>query len=92
MTVSVVREPDDERLAQAASTTDGDLHAESRCTAGQMRGVVLETGAAGPPREIRVAEAQRLFDETVALLAGLARRSRPTPAAGARRCSARRSR
>ena len=41
--------------------------------AGQMRGVVLETGAAGPPREIRVAEIRRLFDETVGFWRVLAR-------------------
>jgi GH15 family glucan-1,4-alpha-glucosidase len=32
--------------------------------AGQTRGVVLETDGAGPAREIRVAEAQQLLDET----------------------------
>jgi GH15 family glucan-1,4-alpha-glucosidase len=30
-----------------------------------MRGLVLETGTAGPVRQVRVAEAWRLFDETV---------------------------
>ena len=37
-----------------------------------MRGVVLESAAAGPPREIRVAEFQQLFDDTGAS-GGLAR-------------------
>ena len=33
--------------------------------AGQMRGMVLESAAAGPPREMRVAEISGLFDDTV---------------------------
>jgi len=65
MTVNLILEPDDERLAQAHVDAHGDVHAEVTLTAGQMRGLVLETGAAGPVRRIRVAEAQRLFDETV---------------------------
>jgi GH15 family glucan-1,4-alpha-glucosidase len=65
MTVNLILEPDDERLAQANVDAHGDVHAEVTLTAGQMRGLVLETGAAGPVRRIRVAEARRLFDETV---------------------------
>jgi GH15 family glucan-1,4-alpha-glucosidase len=65
MTVCLIREPDDERLAQAR-VADGDVHVEVPLTAGQLRGLVLETGIAGPLRQIRVAEAGRLFDETVA--------------------------
>ncbi len=65
MTVSLVREPDDERLAQTRVDARGDLHAEVTLKAGQMRGLVAETNTAGPVREYRVAEAQRLFDETV---------------------------
>jgi GH15 family glucan-1,4-alpha-glucosidase len=65
MTVSLVREPDDERLAQIRVDDDGDLHAEVTLRAGQMRGLVLDTGTAGPIRQVRVAEAWRLFDETV---------------------------
>ena len=34
-------------------------------SAGEVRGVVLESAADGPPREIRVAEIRGLFDETV---------------------------
>ena len=65
LTLHVVREPDDERLAQAR-IEDGDVHASaSHLVAGQMRGVVLESAADGPPREIRVAEIAALFDETV---------------------------
>ncbi|SDM18788.1 glycoside hydrolase family 15 protein [Allokutzneria albata] len=65
LTLHSVREPDDERLAQA-QVENGDLIAFLDLTAGQLRGVVLESAAAGPPREIRVAEFQHLFDETVA--------------------------
>ena len=65
MTVNLVREPDDERLAQSHVDAHGDVHAEVTLHAGQMRGLVLETNTAGPVREVRVAEVQRLFDETV---------------------------
>jgi GH15 family glucan-1,4-alpha-glucosidase len=65
MTVSLIRELDDERLSRGHVDAAGDVHAEFPLSAGQMRGVVLETGTAGPPREVRVAEAWRLFDEAV---------------------------
>jgi GH15 family glucan-1,4-alpha-glucosidase len=65
LTVCLVREPDDERIARSSLDDRGDLHAELRLTAGEMRGLVLQTGSAGPPRQIRVAEVRRLFDETV---------------------------
>ncbi len=65
MVVDLLREPDDERLAQAGVDGNGDVHAEVTLSAGQMRGLVLETGTTGPARQIRVAEAQAMFDETV---------------------------
>jgi GH15 family glucan-1,4-alpha-glucosidase len=65
MTVHLIREPDDERVARYR-VDGGDVHAEIPLQAGQMRGLMLETGSAGPVREIRVAEAWRLFHETVA--------------------------
>jgi GH15 family glucan-1,4-alpha-glucosidase len=64
LTMHAVREPDDERLVQAQASDSGDLHMTVTLHAGQTRGVVLETGDAGPAREIRVAEAQQLLDET----------------------------
>src|SRR5688500_2170709 len=64
MTVNLIREPDDERLARHRIDEAGDLHAEVSLEAGQVRGLLLEAGAAGPVREVRVAEAGRLFDET----------------------------
>ncbi len=65
LTLHPVREPDDERLAHG-TMNGGDLHISITLDAGQTRGVVLESAADGPPREIRVAEFQQLFDDTVA--------------------------
>jgi GH15 family glucan-1,4-alpha-glucosidase len=65
MTIHLVREPDDEQLADVSQVGDGDIHAELRLTAGQMRGMVLVAGAAEAPRQVRVAEARELFDATV---------------------------
>src|SRR6185437_5360801 len=59
------REPGDERLAQISVDDHGDVHAEVTLSAGQMRGLVLETGSSEPVRQIRVAEAWQLFNETV---------------------------
>jgi len=64
LTLHAVREPGDARLAQAR-VAEGDLHATVAMEAGQVRGVVLEAAADGPPREIRAAEIRRLFDDTV---------------------------
>jgi GH15 family glucan-1,4-alpha-glucosidase len=66
LTLHPVREPDDPRRLTDIRIQDGDVHASVHLTAGELRGVVLESGADGPPREIRVAEFQRLFDDTVA--------------------------
>ena len=49
-----------------ASSTTATCTRRSTWSAGEMRGLVLESAADGPPREIRVAEIQRLFDDTVA--------------------------
>jgi GH15 family glucan-1,4-alpha-glucosidase len=65
MVLNLVRESDDSRLARVQRASQNELRAELTLSAGQMRGLVLETGEARPPREIRVAEAWRLFDETV---------------------------
>ena len=64
LTLHVVREPGDEHKARV-ELEDEDLHASLDLVAGEVRGVVLESAADGPPREIRVAEIQGLFDETV---------------------------
>jgi pentatricopeptide repeat protein len=64
LTLHVVREPGDERKAQV-EIRDDDLHGSIELGAGETRGVVLESAADGPPREMRVTEIRRLFDETV---------------------------
>jgi len=66
MTVHLVREPEDERLARTDVNERGDLHAELTLTAGQVRGVIVETGLAGPARQFRVAEVEQLLVETSA--------------------------
>jgi GH15 family glucan-1,4-alpha-glucosidase len=65
MSLSIVREPDDARLARVQRVSEQDLNLELTLTAGQMRGLVLETGEPRPPRQIRVSEAWQLFNETV---------------------------
>jgi GH15 family glucan-1,4-alpha-glucosidase len=64
LTLHVVREPDDEHMARV-SVNEQDVRATLELVAGQLRGVVLESSADGPPREIGVAEIRRLLDETV---------------------------
>jgi GH15 family glucan-1,4-alpha-glucosidase len=65
LTVHLVREPDDARLVEAFAVDSGDVHASFTLEAGQVRGLVLETAADGPPREFRVAEAEQLRDDTI---------------------------
>jgi GH15 family glucan-1,4-alpha-glucosidase len=66
LTLSVVREPEDERKAKVrVDENDGDVHGTITLTAGEVRGVLLESSADGPPREIRVAEIKELLDDTV---------------------------
>jgi pentatricopeptide repeat protein len=64
LTLHPVREPGDDRLARIR-VDGGDVHLELALSAGQLRGVVLESAAPGPPREIGVAEFQSLFEEMV---------------------------
>jgi GH15 family glucan-1,4-alpha-glucosidase len=64
LTVHVVREPEDEHMARV-TVQDQDLSATVDLVAGQVRGVLLESAADGPPREIGVEEIRRLLDETV---------------------------
>jgi GH15 family glucan-1,4-alpha-glucosidase len=75
MTVCLVREPGDERLAQARVDKSGDVRIEATLRAGQMRGLVVHTGVAGPVRQIRVAEAWQLLDETASFWRTWLRRS-----------------
>ncbi|NEN04290.1 glycoside hydrolase family 15 protein [Diaminobutyricibacter tongyongensis] len=65
VTLSLILDPEDKRLATIDDTTDGDLRASVRLEEGQLRGLILETGPTGEPSVVRVAEARRLFDDTV---------------------------
>ena len=65
LTLHAVREPDDPRLTRSR-VEESDLRLTLELTAGEVRGVLLESGTDGPPREVRVAEIRRLFDDTVA--------------------------
>ncbi|MBW8764857.1 MAG: glycoside hydrolase family 15 protein [Geodermatophilales bacterium] len=64
LTLHVVREPGDEEKARVA-VEDDDVHASLDLDEGEIRGLVLESAADGPPRVMRVAEIRALFDETV---------------------------
>jgi pentatricopeptide repeat protein len=64
LTLHVVREPGDERLAEVAVSDSGDLHASLSLEAGQVRGIVLDTTPGAPPVEMRVAEAEALMAGT----------------------------
>jgi pentatricopeptide repeat protein len=64
LTLHVVREPTDGHDARVQAD-GGDVHASLDLVAGQLRGMVLESAADGPPREIRPAEIRDLFDRTV---------------------------
>jgi GH15 family glucan-1,4-alpha-glucosidase len=65
LSISIVREPDDARLARVQRTSEDALQVELTLSAGQMRGIILETGQARPPREVSVAEVWQLFNDTV---------------------------
>jgi len=64
LVLHAIREPGDERLAQMHIENE-DLRGSIDLIAGELRGVVLETAADGPPRPMRVAEADELLDATV---------------------------
>ncbi|MFH9010947.1 glycoside hydrolase family 15 protein [Streptomyces sp. NPDC017943] len=78
LTVHPVREPDDEELLDVLTDRREALHFTLTLEAGLERGMVLEWAAEGPPREIRLAEYGRLFDDTVAFWRGWLRQSRYT--------------
>ncbi|MFD3336832.1 glycoside hydrolase family 15 protein [Streptomyces sp. NPDC058700] len=64
LAVHAVREPQDDRLLDILSG-DKDLRFTLPLRAGQQRGLVMESSPGGPPHEVRVAEFEKLFDETV---------------------------
>jgi len=65
VTLHLVREPDDARLVPQRPDAGASIHVSFPLEAGQVRGLILETAADGPPRQVRVAEVERLMDETV---------------------------
>ncbi|HET7356317.1 MAG TPA: glycoside hydrolase family 15 protein [Nocardioidaceae bacterium] len=64
LTAHLVREPDDARLGTGGVTDGGDMRAQITLHAGQLRGILLETGVAGPARDIRPRDVERMYDET----------------------------
>ena len=64
LTLHAVREPGDARRARA-TVVDDDVRISLTLDGGDVRGMVLESAADGPPREISVAEIQGCFDEAV---------------------------
>jgi len=65
LTVHVIRDHGDEHLSRMSRGGDGEVRGPVMLQAGQMRGVVVESASASPPREVSPAEAEQLFDETV---------------------------
>ncbi|MFI9504647.1 glycoside hydrolase family 15 protein [Nocardia sp. NPDC052566] len=65
LTLHVVREPDDARLAQVQVAENGHLYGSITLGAGQSRGIVLESAAPGPPHAIRAAEIDEMLGRTV---------------------------
>ncbi|WP_369173978.1 glycoside hydrolase family 15 protein [Streptomyces sp. R28] len=78
LTVHPIREQDDERLLDVLADRRDALHFTLTLEAGQERGLALEWAAEGPPRELRLAEYQELFDETVRFWRGWLHQSRYT--------------
>jgi len=66
LTLHTVRDPGDERLAQVSIGEGGEVRVDFEMRAGDQRGVVIESAAAGPPREIPNAEFTRMLDQTSA--------------------------
>jgi GH15 family glucan-1,4-alpha-glucosidase len=64
MTVHLVREPEDERLAVGVVNDAGDVHADITLHVGETRGVVLAAGSRSRPRQMSAAEVWQLFDST----------------------------
>ncbi|GHD87324.1 glycoside hydrolase family 15 protein [Streptomyces naganishii] len=65
LTVHSVREPGDDRLLDVLTDLQNDLHLKLTLQAGEQRGLVLEWAADGPPREMRLAEYEQIFDDSV---------------------------
>jgi GH15 family glucan-1,4-alpha-glucosidase len=70
LTLHTVRDRTDERLAKVSRTDSGDVHVTFELRAGQQRGLVMESAASGPPREIPNQEFDGLLDDTSAFWRG----------------------
>ena len=70
LTLHTVRDRTDERLAKVSRTESGDVRVTFELRAGQQRGLVMESAASGPPREIPNEEFNRLLGETSAFWRG----------------------
>jgi GH15 family glucan-1,4-alpha-glucosidase len=75
LTLHAVREPGDARLAETYRTEANSVRGSVTLTAGQVRGIVLESAAGGPPRDIRTAEIEQDFAATVQFWRGWLNRS-----------------
>ena len=65
LSLNIVREPEMPALCMVSKwTPKGDLHIEITLTAGQSRGIVMETGEPRSVRQIRVSEVWQLLEET----------------------------
>lgn len=64
LSLSLIREDDEEQLGQGTVTDDGDLQVSLTLQEGQMRGCILETGPLAAPIRRRPADATRLLEET----------------------------
>jgi GH15 family glucan-1,4-alpha-glucosidase len=66
MTVDLVREPGDAGTTRPRADAEGDVRGEVALNAGEARGLVLDVGAARPPRLVSETEVRERFDATVA--------------------------
>jgi GH15 family glucan-1,4-alpha-glucosidase len=66
MTAHLVLGDEDDRRASFTTTPDGDVRGELTLRAGEIRGVVIRTGVAEPPRLVSPLEIREVFDQTVA--------------------------
>ncbi len=65
LTMHVIRNSGDEHLTKVSVHGDDRVHGTVTLSAGQVRGVVLESAAATAPHEIPVSEAEQVLHKTV---------------------------
>ncbi|UFS93240.1 glycoside hydrolase family 15 protein [Nocardia huaxiensis] len=65
LTLHAVREPGDARLGRMQVAGEGHVRGSITLEAGQVRGIVLESGARTTPHAIRVSEIEELFADAV---------------------------